>query len=164
MSEHLGFFEGIRAPTLHVRRWLAPGSQIDLGSRTLEVLHTPGHTPDSMALYDADRDQLFIGDFITEGPAFLFLPHSSLGDQLRTARTLLERITRNTAVHTAHRFDPPGLPTLGRSDVEDLHDALVAMRDGRLPLREDSPWWPRSYPVNDKVWIFADFAWAHSWD
>jgi hydroxyacylglutathione hydrolase len=163
-AEHLGFAEGIARPTLDVKRWLAPGSTVDLGGRRLQVLHTPGHTPDSMALYDLDRDQLFIGDFITEGPVFLFVPGSSVGDELATADALLERIGEGTTLLTAHRLDPPGLPTLARADLVALRDALVALREGRLARREDSPWWPRSYPANERVWLFTDFEWAQEWD
>jgi hypothetical protein len=37
---------------LRPTQWLTPDSTIDLGGRPLLVLHTPGHTPDSMALFD----------------------------------------------------------------------------------------------------------------
>jgi hydroxyacylglutathione hydrolase len=160
-AEHLGFAESIPLPELRVTEWLAPGSWIDLGGRRLEVLHTPGHTVDSMALFDHERDQLFIGDFITEGPTFIFVPGASVGDELRTAETLLDRISDRTVLHTAHRFDPPGLPTLARSDVAALRDTLVRVRDGEL---EGGGFWPKEYPVNDGVWLLTDFEWAHQWD
>jgi len=160
-GEHLGIFESIPLPTLHPTEWLAPDSTIDLGGRPLRVLHTPGHTPDSMALFDGARDQLFIGDFITEGPAFLFVPGSSMGDQLRTAERLSGLLGERTAVHTAHRFDPPGLPTLARADVIAMRDALRRIEGGTL---DGTGWWPREYPVNDKVWLYTDFEWAQRWD
>ena len=160
-GEHLGIFESVPLPTLHPTQWLTPDSTVDLGGRSLLVLHTPGHTPDSMALFDRARDQLFIGDFITEGPAFVFVPGSSMGDQLRTAERLAVLLGEGTAVHTAHRFDPPGLPTLARADVIAMRDTLRRIEAGTL---EGTGWWPREYPVNDTVWLYTDFEWAQRWD
>ncbi|MEN8158837.1 MAG: MBL fold metallo-hydrolase, partial [Myxococcota bacterium] len=48
-AEHLGAAEGIEAPTLHVDEWLAPGSTLTLGERTLRILYTPDHTEDSIS-------------------------------------------------------------------------------------------------------------------
>jgi glyoxylase-like metal-dependent hydrolase (beta-lactamase superfamily II) len=160
-GEHLGVFESVPLPTLRPTQWLTPDSTIDLGGRPLLVLHTPGHTPDSMALFDRARDQLFIGDFITEGPAFLFVPGSSVGDQLRTAERLSVLLGERTALHTAHRFDPPGLPTLERADVLAMRDTLRRLEAGTLA---GTGWWPREYPVNDNVWLYTDFEWAQRWD
>lgn len=163
-GEHLGFAEGVALPTLHVTEWLTPGTTLDLGGRTLQILHTPGHTPDSMALYDVERDQLFIGDFVTEGPTFLFVPGSSVGDELRAAESLLKRVTEQTALLTAHRFDPPGLPTLAHGDLLALRDALAVLRDGDLELDPNTAWWPRSYPINERISLLTDFEWAQRWD
>lgn len=160
-GEHLGIFESVPLPTLRPTEWLTPDSIIDLGDRPLLVLHTPGHTPDSMALFDRARDQLFIGDFITEGPAFIFVPGSSVGDQLRTAERLAVLLDERTTVHSAHRWDPPGLPTLARADVLAMRDALRRIEAGTLGA---TGWWPREYPVNDKVWLYTDFEWAQRWD
>lgn len=54
--------------------WVAPGAEptslvadgdvIDLGDRQLEVLHVPGHTPGSIALWEAATGLLFSGDTV----------------------------------------------------------------------------------------------------
>ncbi len=160
-AEHLGFAENRPLPELHVTEWLTPGTTIDLGGRALEVLHTPGHTVDSMALFDPERDQLFAGDFITDGPAFLFVPGSSVGDELQTAESLLGRIGDNTAILSAHRFGPPGVPTLARSDVAAVRDTLSRVRRGELGAEG---FWPRKYRVNNRVWLLTDFEWALQWE
>ncbi len=72
--EHLGFFEGFPIPELRVTEWWAPDAMIDLGGRTLRVLHTPGHTYESISLHDEARAQLFTGDYLYEGSLFAFLP------------------------------------------------------------------------------------------
>ena len=51
-KEHLGFIEKFKAPNLIVSELWAPDSQIDLGGRTLTVIHAPGHSPDSIVLLD----------------------------------------------------------------------------------------------------------------
>jgi glyoxylase-like metal-dependent hydrolase (beta-lactamase superfamily II) len=45
-------------------RALADGDLIDLGDRTLTVLHLPGHSPGSIALFDDSDGTLFSGDVI----------------------------------------------------------------------------------------------------
>jgi len=42
----LGAWEKRQAPRISVGDWLAPGTAIDLGGRTVEIVHTPGHSPD----------------------------------------------------------------------------------------------------------------------
>ena len=49
---------------------LKDGDTIDLGDVSLQVIHTPGHTPGSICLYDADSKALFTGDTVFEGGSF----------------------------------------------------------------------------------------------
>ena len=49
-------------PPIAPTRFLNDGDVIDLGGRTLEVLATPGHTPDSLCLIDRGNRLLFTGD------------------------------------------------------------------------------------------------------
>src|ERR1700712_3553026 len=57
---------------------LHEGDVIDLGGRTLTVLHTPGHSPDSVCFLD-DRDGLlFGGDTLNTGPIYAQMPDSDV--------------------------------------------------------------------------------------
>lgn len=159
-SEHLGFVEGIDPPDLHVTEWLAPGGEVDLGGRTLRVIHTPGHTGDSISLYDAARTQLFIGDYVTEGDLYAFVPGASLADYLTTAESLLETLPETAQLLTAHRATPPGAPILRYADLQDLRTALLAIRSGEL---EPTGSYPRAYRVNDELQLLADFGWGQRW-
>jgi glyoxylase-like metal-dependent hydrolase (beta-lactamase superfamily II) len=47
---------------------LPEGSRIDTGDRNFEVFHLPGHSPGSIALYDAASGILFAGDVVYDGP------------------------------------------------------------------------------------------------
>ena len=52
--------------------------RIDLGGRCLEICDVPGHTPGSVAVYDAQDDLLFTGDAIGSGcGVWMQLPGSS---------------------------------------------------------------------------------------
>jgi len=42
----------------HITDWIRDGSNIDLGGRVLRVIATPGHTPDSISLWDAENKLL----------------------------------------------------------------------------------------------------------
>lgn len=49
--------------------------QIELGQRTLTVLHTPGHSPGHICLFDEAAGYLFTGDLLyDETPVYAFYP------------------------------------------------------------------------------------------
>ncbi|MEM1658248.1 MAG: MBL fold metallo-hydrolase [Candidatus Jordarchaeales archaeon] len=55
-----------------VDRRLRDGDRIDLGSRELRVIHTPGHALGHICLYDEERRILFTGDHVLgEGTPFV---------------------------------------------------------------------------------------------
>lgn len=159
--EYLGFVEGRSPPALRISEWWKPGERVDLGSRQLEVIHTPGHTRDSISLYDADRHQLFTGDYVTEGALFAFVPGSSLADYLRTAEALLPRLPADVALLTAHREAPPGAPRL---DLESLRALRQTLRGIRAGERDAGGVFPRVYPVTPELELWSDFAWLERWD
>jgi len=47
-----------------INRTLEDGNVLNIGSTYLEILHTPGHSPGHICLYDSDRKILFSGDHI----------------------------------------------------------------------------------------------------
>jgi glyoxylase-like metal-dependent hydrolase (beta-lactamase superfamily II) len=53
---------GWRTPTTEPTRLLVEGDVLDLGDRAFEVLHVPGHTSGSIALWDPVGGLLFTGD------------------------------------------------------------------------------------------------------
>ena len=77
--QHLGFIEGGIPVEFAVTRWLAPGSSIELGGRTLRLLSMPGHTADSVVLEDQGANRLFAGDFIYPSQIYAFLPGAEIG-------------------------------------------------------------------------------------
>lgn len=53
---------GWRTPAAEPTRLLDDGDVVDLGDRVFEVVHVPGHTAGSIALWDASGGLLFTGD------------------------------------------------------------------------------------------------------
>jgi glyoxylase-like metal-dependent hydrolase (beta-lactamase superfamily II) len=53
---------GWRTPATEPTRLLGEGDAVDLGDRVFEVLHVPGHTAGSIALWDGNGGVLFTGD------------------------------------------------------------------------------------------------------
>ena len=158
--EHLGSVEGYATPSFEVSEWLQPGQQMDLGDRKLMVIYTPGHTNDSISLYDPSADILFSGDFIYQGDFFAFLPNSSLGDYDQGAKNVLAAITRETSIYGAHRVRPPGTPVINITDVKDLKQALDNIRSGSL---KSEGFYPVTYQVSDEIKLLAEPWFLQKW-
>jgi glyoxylase-like metal-dependent hydrolase (beta-lactamase superfamily II) len=93
--------------TIHV------GSKLDLGGRTLEVLATPGHTPDAIALLDRAHGLLFTGDSCYPGPIYLYRPETDVAayehSMVRLA-ALAPRLKLLLPSHNVPEADPQVLP------------------------------------------------------
>ena len=61
-------FKGNPSSVLH------DGDLIDLGNRTLQLIHTPGHSPGHCCFYEQDRGWLYSGDLIYKGCLYAFYP------------------------------------------------------------------------------------------
>ena len=83
-------------------RLLRDGDQIDLGGRSLRVIHTPGHTPDSICLFDERAGALFGGDTINTGAIYGHMPDSSLEAFTASTARLAEMASDVRAVYVAH--------------------------------------------------------------
>lgn len=79
-------------------RLLTDGDVLDLGSRSLQVIHTPGHTPDSICLLDAKSGALFAGDTLCTGPHSVHLPDSDPYAAARSTRRLATEFRTSTNV------------------------------------------------------------------
>jgi glyoxylase-like metal-dependent hydrolase (beta-lactamase superfamily II) len=159
-NEHLGFLEGIEIPTLEVDEWLAVGSEVSLGDRNLRVLHTPGHTKESISLLDQDSAMLFTGDFIGPGILAAFSPNSSMGDYARGVKTVMSEAQPEVRVFGAHRITPPGAPEIEMQDVEDLQSALGEIRSGELA---GEGIYPVIYKINNRIDLWTEPSWLQDW-
>ena len=76
-----------------VHRVLADGDVLELGGSSWQVLHIPGHSPGSIALYDATRKILIPGDTVYADYAIgRFDVHGASGSQLRNSLARLAEL------------------------------------------------------------------------
>lgn len=86
---------GVSSPRL-----IEDGEVIDLGDRRLAVIHTPGHSPGGIALFEAETGILFSGDIVYDGPLIEDTYHANGDDYIRSMQRLLELPVR--IVHGGH--------------------------------------------------------------
>lgn len=102
------------------QRILSHGDVIDLGDRAFEVIHTPGHSPGGIALWEESTGTLLSGDIVYDGPLVDDSYHANLSDYCRSLEYLkgLSVIT----VHGGH------FPSFGRERLHALIDEYLAGR------------------------------------
>ncbi len=86
-----------RAPAT---RLVEDGDVLDIGGRVFEVLHTPGHSPGGIALWEAATGILFSGDIVYDGPLIEDTYHANAADYLASMKRLLDYPVR--VVHGGH--------------------------------------------------------------
>lgn len=85
---------------------LADGQTLTVGGASLEVRHTPGHSPGGCCLYLADQDVLFSGDTLFNGgPGATGRSFSDRSVILRSIADRLLDLPAATVVHTGHGDD-----------------------------------------------------------
>lgn len=68
------------------------GDVFDLGGRTLQIIHTPGHTVGSVCILDRERRWLFTGDTCCKADVLLNLPYAASVEQYRNSMARLQRL------------------------------------------------------------------------
>ena len=81
-------------------RILQDGDVVDLGERHFQVIHTPGHSPGGIALWEAVTGVLFSGDIVYDGPLIEDTYHSNAADYHRSMVRLYDLPVR--VVHGGH--------------------------------------------------------------
>lgn len=107
-----------RVPEAPATRLLEAGDVIDLGDRYFEVLHVPGHSPGSIALWEARTGILLSGDAVYDGPLVDDSHHSHLPDYLETLCRLREMPAN--VVHGGH------FASFGRDRLRQVIDEYLA--------------------------------------
>ncbi|MER8396121.1 MBL fold metallo-hydrolase [Mesorhizobium sp. M1340] len=101
-------------------RLLEQGDILDLGDRAFEVIHTPGHSPGGIALYENRTGILFSGDIIYDGPLIDDVYHSDIDDYVETLLRLRDLAV--SVVHGGH------FPSFGRVRYRQLVDEYLAQK------------------------------------
>lgn len=108
-----------RTKPFHIAHWMRDGETLDLGGRKVQVIATPGHTPDSISLFDQTNGLLFTGDTYYPGPIFLYRPETDLDAYTASLRKMIALGSRVQLLLPAHN-----VPV---ADPNDLGRALAAM-------------------------------------
>ena len=109
-----------------VHGWISDGQAIDLGGRTVRLVSTPGHTPDSVSLVDAGGERLFTGDLVNRVATLCAVPGSDISAMAESLRRLLELGNANTRAYEAHAEAP-----LTRAELEQLASGIADIAEAR---------------------------------
>jgi glyoxylase-like metal-dependent hydrolase (beta-lactamase superfamily II) len=115
-------------PTWRPAAAVEDGERIDLGGRTLEVLRTPGHTPDSMCLLDRANGLLFTGDTYYSGEVFLWAPETDVASYEASIAKLVGLAPGLERLLPAH-----GAPVAKPGQLLELDRALRDIEAGKVP-------------------------------
>jgi len=117
-----------------ITAYMHDGEKFDLGGRTIEVIATPGHTPDAISLIDRANGLLFTGDTYYPAPIWLFRPETDLdayADSIRRLAALAPQVKLVLGAHNIPIASPAVLPRLVA--------AFDEVRAGKIKPTPDSP-------------------------
>jgi hydroxyacylglutathione hydrolase len=89
------------------------GDRIDFGRHSLEVIHTPGHTPGGMCLYT--NGYIFTGDTLfVGGIGRTDLPGGSMATLFQSIKDKLLTLPEDTLVFPGHNYGASPQSTIGK--------------------------------------------------
>ncbi len=133
-----------------ISRFIHDGFRIDLGARTLEVISTPGHTPDAISLFDRANGLLFTGDTYYPAPIWLFRPETDLDTFAKSIARLAALAPQVKVVLGAHN-----IPVAPPSDLGDLVTAFADLRAGKTQCKPEGAG-KKVCTVNDIRFLLRD--------
>jgi glyoxylase-like metal-dependent hydrolase (beta-lactamase superfamily II) len=114
-------------------RLLRDGDVLDLGGRSLRVVHTPGHTPDSVCYVDAENGMLFGGDTYNTGAIYGQQPDSDLEAFAASTARVAPMAGDVRSVYMAHftRYAEHG------SFLQEVADGFAAIVAGNVDWEDE---------------------------
>jgi len=103
------------------------GFKVNLGGRTIEIISTPGHTPDSISLIDRANGLLFTGDTYYPGEIWLYRAETDLPAYLASVRKLAAMTPQIKLVLGAHN-----VPVAPPSILPQLDVAIYSVLAGKV--------------------------------
>ena len=114
-------------PPFTASKYISDGHKIDLGGRVLEVLGTPGHAPDAIALLDSELGLLWTGDNYYEGAIWLFFPETDLNAFSRSVESICDLVPHLKMLHPSHNS-----PVARPESLYSLKESLSAVQKGSV--------------------------------
>ncbi len=132
-----------------ITHWIHDSDTVDLGGRVLQIISTPGHTPDAICLLDRKNGLLFTGDSFYPGPIWLYRPETDLDAYVQSVERIAALVPQLHLLLPSHNVpvaDPSQLPKLLIA-IEKVHGETVqpfAAGNGKV-----------TYSVNGFVFLMA---------
>lgn len=117
-----------------ISKYIKDGDEISLGDRKIEVIATPGHTPDAISLLDSANGLLFTGDTYYPAPIWLFRPETDLDAYSKSIRRLAALAPKVKLVLGAHN-----IPVASPDVLPRLVAAFDQVRAGKVKPESESP-------------------------
>lgn len=153
-----------RAPVPAVDEHVEHGDRIVVGDITLQVLYTPGHTPDSISLYAGDR--VFTGDvLLIGGTGRADFAGGDSGQQYDAITRKLFALPDETLVFPAHDYRGNTHSTIGQekkqnpriaSRTREQYVALMASLNFPMPEKIQEVLQPNQSAIDDDKTKFPD--------
>lgn len=137
--------------SVQVDEWWTPGTDIDLGGRTIQLVSIPGHTDESAMIVDQQNHMMFMGDYIYNGPLYVF-GQQNLNPYQTTVDMLIANYDDSYSIYGAH-----GNPLVPHEDLQKLKDILVCIDEGQCIPSMTNIWGyvVQRYNLNGMmVWVF----------
>ncbi|HJZ62752.1 MAG TPA: MBL fold metallo-hydrolase [Candidatus Acidoferrum sp.] len=116
-----------RTKPWHISIWIHDGFKVNLGGRTVEVIATPGHTPDAISLFDRENGLLFTGDTYYPAPIWLYRPETDLDAYYASIKKLAALAPQVKMVLGAHN-----VPVASPDVLPQLVTAFETVRAGKV--------------------------------
>ena len=107
-----------------INKFIKHQDQIDLGGITLEILQTPGHTPDAICLIDRKNRLLFTGDTFYPAPLYAHFGESNVDTYLETANYLASLMVEVDHILPSHNH-----PWMSSIYLQRMADAFQQIKD-----------------------------------
>jgi len=108
------------------------GESFELGGRTINTLHTPGHAPGLLSFLDEEQGILFSTDTAYLGHLYAYSVDTDLPTYIRSMELLASLAPSLTTVHPSHNTD-----TMSPEFLPKMRDALLDVANGREPEAMD---------------------------
>jgi glyoxylase-like metal-dependent hydrolase (beta-lactamase superfamily II) len=123
-----------RTKPWRITHYIHDGDKLDLGARSIEILSTPGHTPDAICLFDRANGLLFTGDTYYPATIWLYRPETDLDAYAKSIARLAALAPQVKIVLGSHN-----VPVASPSALVDLVAAFTDLRASKATCVPDSP-------------------------
>jgi glyoxylase-like metal-dependent hydrolase (beta-lactamase superfamily II) len=106
---------------------LRDGDKLNLGNRLISIIHTPGHSPGHLCIYEEERGYLYTADLIYKGTLYAFYPTTDPVQFVNSVEKIsnIEYITKILPGHNELELEKSFLLKVNQACQELLHNGLA---------------------------------------